>query len=155
MAIEINFNDSEGRPALLALTSPEYLGVAKDVLKALGYMPREAAHHDDFLNHFSQVQYELVIIEERFLCDDILQNRALTELQRMPMLRRRHSVIILLGDSFPTLNTLHALQQSVNAVVHRDDLDSLGALIMQQVAETNLFLRTYRETQLGIAQGRI
>ena len=73
----------------------------------------------------------------------------------MPMARRRHAVVILLGDSFPTLNTLSALQQSVNAVVHHDDLDSLGALIMQQVAETNLFLRTYRETQLGIAQGRI
>lgn len=155
MAIEINFNDTDGKPALLALSSPEFLGVAKDVLKALGYTPREAAHHDDFLNNFSHVQYEVVLIEENFLCNHITENRALAELQRMPMARRRHAMVILLGESFPTLNTLHALQQSVSAVVHRDDLDSLGALIMQQVAENNLFLRTYRETQLGIAQGRI
>ncbi|MBI3881492.1 MAG: hypothetical protein HY301_15690 [Verrucomicrobia bacterium] len=155
MAIEIDFGSAEGKPALLGLSSPEYLGVAKDVLKALGYKPYEAAHHDDFLNNYVHVQYELVIIEEKFLCDLPVDNRALTTLQQMPMSRRRHSVIFLLGENFATLNTLHALQHSVNAVVHKDDIDSLGALIMQQVAETNLFLRTYRDTQLGIAQGRL
>jgi hypothetical protein len=125
------------------------------VLKALGYKPHEAAHHDDFLNNFAQMQYELVILEERFLCDQPADNKALATLQRMPMTRRRHAVVFLLGENFATLNTLHALQYSVSAVVHRDDIDSLGALIMQQVAETNLFLRTYRDTVLGIAQGRV
>ncbi len=155
MAIEINYGEFEGRPALLALSTPEYIAVVNDVLKALGYKPVEAAHHEDFLSQFAHVQYEVVVIEENFLCDTPAENRSLAALQQMPASRRRHAVVFLLSELYPTLHTLYALQQSVTAVIHRDDLDSIGALIQQQVAETALFQRTFRETQLGISQGRL
>ena len=127
MAIEMNYGEFEGRPALLALSSPEYVAVTNEVLKALGYKPVEDAHHDDFINHFSHVQYEVVIIEDKFCCDSVEQNRSLLALQQMPPSRPPHPVVILLSDTYPTLHTLYALQQSVNAVVHREDLDSIGA----------------------------
>jgi hypothetical protein len=68
---------------------------------------------------------------------------------------RRHAVIILLGHEFQSLNLLQAFQQSVHAVVNPHELPSLGQIVQQVVAENNLLLGVFRDTQLHIAQGKV
>jgi hypothetical protein len=73
--------------------------------------------------------------------------------------QRRHAVFLLLGNSFNTLNTLQAFQQSVHAVVNRDEMALLGPsilapIIQRVVSDNDLFLHVYRDTQLQIVQGR-
>jgi hypothetical protein len=68
-------------------------------------------------------------------------------------------VFILLGNSFSTLNTLQAFQQSVHAVVNRDEMallgpNILGPIVQRVAADNDLFLHVYRDTQLQIVQGR-
>jgi hypothetical protein len=69
-------------------------------------------------------------------------NVTLRYIQQMPMAQRRHAVFILLGNSFNTLNTLQAFQQSVHAVVNRDEMELLGpsilAPIIQRVTPTTI-----------------
>jgi hypothetical protein len=130
------------------------LSYAEGVLDQMGYKVHSASTHDEFLERYGRVQYELVFIQDGFGGVPPVQNKALTTLQSLPMNLRRHSTVLLLSDTLETLNPMLAFQQSVHAIVNRIDLDKL-LLVLQQVVNDNLtFLNVYRDVQSKIAQGK-
>src|SRR5215471_16487200 len=118
MSSRFDFISASDKPAILAFSTPEWLDSARTALQELGYKVHTAATHSDFLIRFSQVRYQVVIVEERFAANTIEENLTLQALQHMPMSQRRHATIILLGESFQTFTPLQAYQQSVHAVIN-------------------------------------
>jgi len=147
MSNKFDFLSATDKPALLAFSTPEWLESAKTALTELGYKVHTAATHGDFLIRFSQIRYQVVILEELFAANNIAENQTLQSLQIMPMSQRRHSTVILFGDSFQTFTPLQAFQQSVHAVINSSELFLLKQLIEKAVADNNLFLNGYREAQ--------
>lgn len=152
---EFDFLRPTDKPALLALSTPEYLATARSVLHEMDYKVHHATDHEDYVNRFAQIHYQITILEERFSCSAIEENLALMRLQYLPMGMRRHATTFLIGDSFQSLNTMQAFQQSVHAVIHPSDLGSLKQIVQQIIADNDLFLSIYRDTQTRIAQGKI
>ena len=66
MADQFDFISATDKPALLAFSTPEWLEAARAALSELGYKVHTAATHSDFLIRFSQVHYQVVIVEELF-----------------------------------------------------------------------------------------
>ena len=64
---DFDFISATDKPALLAFSTPEWLDSVKTSLQELGYKVHTAATHCDFLIRFSQVHYQVVILEENFL----------------------------------------------------------------------------------------
>lgn len=147
MADRFEFISATDKPALLAFSTPQLLESARTELNELGYKVHTAATHGDFLIRFSQVRYKVVIIEELFAANTIDENLTLKAIQTMPMSQRRHATIILFGDSYQTFTPLQAFQQSVHAVINSAELFLLRQLIEKAVADNDLFLHNYRETQ--------
>src|ERR1700687_3681453 len=115
---EFDFISPTDKPALLAISNPEWMGLANMVASELGYKAHSVNTHEEFLTRFNQVQYQLLILEEVFACASLQENVSLLTLQGMHMAQRRHTVVVLLGSSFQTLNTLQAFQFSVHVVVN-------------------------------------
>jgi hypothetical protein len=147
MSTKFEFVGTSDKPALLAFSTPEWLEAARTALNELGYKVHTAATHGDFLIRFSQVRYQVVIVEERFAANDITENLTLQALQQMPMNQRRHATVILFGDSFQTFTPMQAFQQSVHAVVNTSELFLLKQLIEKAIADNALFLKSYRDGQ--------
>jgi hypothetical protein len=147
MSNKFEFVSTTDKPALLAFSTPEWLEAAKAALSELGYKVHTAATHGDFLIRYSQVRYQVVVLEERFAANDMTENLTLQALQQMPMGQRRHSTVILFGDSFQTFTPMQAFQQSVHAVVNTSELFLLKQLIEKAIADNTLFLKAYREVQ--------
>src|SRR5438270_10295774 len=147
MSTKFEFISTTDRPALLAFSTPEWLEAARTALNELGYKIHTAATHGDFLIRFSQVRYQLVIIEERFAANDITENLTLQAIQQMPMSQRRHATVILIGDSFQTFTPMQAFQQSVHAVINSSEMFLIKQLIEKAVADNTLFLHSFREAQ--------
>ena len=154
MADPFELLSATDKPALLALSDPALVSATTNVLEGLGYKVHAASSPEDFTFRFSQIQYQLVVIEEQFSAASVAENQTLRGLQIMPMVQRRHTVVILFGDSFQTLNALQAFRQSVHAVIQRSDLPSLSQILQKAVADNNLFLNMYREVQTRITQGK-
>ncbi len=150
IASSIDFIGMDDKPALIAFSSPEWLETAKNALKDLGYKVHTAATHSDFLVRFGQVQYQVVLLEERFGANTIEENSTLQSLQKMPMNQRRHATVLLVGDSFQTFMPMEAFKHSVHAVINSAELFLLGQLIEKAVADNNLFLRSFRDVQARI-----
>src|SRR5436190_16947530 len=117
MSTKFDFISTTDKPALLAFSSPEWLEAAKSALQELGYKVHTAATHGDFLIRFSQIRYQVVVVEELFAANTAAENMTLRALQAMPMSQRRHATVILLGESYQTFTPLQAFQQSVHAVI--------------------------------------
>ncbi len=147
MADRFEFVSTTDKPALLAFSSPEWLEAARTALVELGYKVHTAATHGDFLVRFSQIQYQVVIVEELFAANNIGENLTLKALQSMPLSQRRHATVILFGESFQTFTPLQAFQQSVHAVINSSEMFLLKQLVEKAIADTDLFLHSYRETQ--------
>lgn len=142
-----DFISATDKPALLAFSTPEWLETARTALAELGYKVHTAATHSDFLVRFSQVRYQIVIIEELFAANTIEENTTLHAIRQMPMNQRRHATVILFGDSFQTFTPMQAFQQSVHAVVNSSELFLLKQLVEKAVADKDLFLSGYLQTQ--------
>ncbi|HUE37373.1 MAG TPA: hypothetical protein VMO20_08280 [Candidatus Acidoferrum sp.] len=142
-----DFISTADKPALLAFSTPEWLEGAKTALLELGYKVHTAATHSDFLTRFTQVHYQVVVMEERFGAMTIEENVALKTLQTMPVNQRRHSTIILLGDTFQTFTPMEAFNHSVHAVINTSEMFLLKQLVEKAVADNELFLHSFREVQ--------
>src|SRR5436190_17022279 len=150
MSNKFDFISATDKPALLAFSSPEWLDAAKASLTELGYKVHTAATHSDFLIRFSQVRYQVVIVEELFAANNIGENLTLQALQSMPMAQRRHATVILLGESFQTFTPMQAFQQSVHAVINSSELFLLKQLIEKAIADNTLFHHSFNETQTRV-----
>ena len=137
---------------MIAFSTPEWLDAVKAALNELGYKVHSAVTHSDFLVRFSQVRYEVVIIEEPFAANTLDENASVMALQNMSMNDRRHATVILLGNSFQTFAPMEAFQHSVHAVINGSEVFMLKQLIEKAVAENIVFLKTYREVQGHVAQ---
>jgi len=144
---ETQFITAADKPALIAFSTPDWLELVNAALKELAYKVNTAATHSDFLVRFSQVRYQVIVVEELFGANNLEENSTLKALQNMPMNLRRHATVILLGNSFQTFAPMEAFQQSVHAVINSSEMFMLKQLIEKAVAENTLFLQSYREVQ--------
>ena len=151
MSQNFDFVSTQDKPALIAFSSPEWLEESRSALQELGYKVHTAATHSDFLMRFSQVHYQVVLVEELFGANTPDENIALKALQTMPMNQRRHATILLIGNSFQTFAPMEAFKQSVHAVINSSELFLLKQLVEKAVADNNLFLRSYREVQVRVS----
>ena len=147
MSNKFDFVSATDKPALLAFSTPEWLEAARGALAELGYKDHTAATHGDFLIRFSQIRYQIVILEELFAANNLAENLTLKALQDMPMSQRRQATVILFGDSFQTFTPMQAFQHSVHAVINSSELFLLKQLIEKAVADNGLFVHAYREAQ--------
>ena len=147
MAGSFDFISTEDKPALIAFSTPEWLDAVKVALRGLNYKVHTAATHSDFLVRFSQIRYQVVVLEELFGAEKLEENSTLKALQAMPMNQRRHATVILLGDSFQTFAPMEAFRHSVHAVINSSEMFMLKQLIEKAAAENDLFLQRYLEVQ--------
>ena len=150
MTGSFDFVGSGDKPALIAFSTPAWMESAKAALTELGYKVHTAATHSDFILRFSQVQYQVVLVEELFGANRIEENLTLKSLQNMTVGLRRHATVLLIGDSFQTFTPMEAFKHSVHAVINSSELFLLKQLVEKAVAENAVFLYNFREIQTRV-----
>ena len=150
MSANLDFLSATDKPALIAFSTPEWLETTKAVLQELGYKVHTAATHSDFAVRFSQVRYQVVIVEELFGANAPEENLTLKALQQMTMSQRRHATVLLIGSGFQTFAPMEAFQHSVHAVVNSSELFMLKQLVEKAVSDNDAFLQSFREVQARV-----
>ena len=154
MADRFDFVSATDRPALLALTKPEWIAIVQTALSELGYKVQKIGTHLEFPSRFAQVPYQILVIEDQFTETPLSENMTLQTLQALPMNQRRHTTVILIGESFETLNALQAFQLSVHAVINYSEMALFRQLVKKVISENDLFLSNFREISQRVAQGK-
>lgn len=153
MSANLDFLAANDRPALIAFSTPALLEEVKAALTELGYKVHTAATHSDFSARFNQVRYQVVLVEELFGANTPEENLTLKGLQQMGMTQRRHSTIVLVGNSYQTFAPMEAFKHSVHAVVNSSEMFMLKQLVEKAVADNDSFLRNFRDVQTRVFSG--
>ena len=133
---EFDFIGPRDKPALLAVSEPEVIDFPRrpdriQLERASGGKPQS-----QFDRRYSQVNYQVVIIEENF-AGSVHRgqfepaNGARPEHER----QKRYATFFLIGQSFESLNTLQAFAQSVHCVLNFAELPMLSEVLQKTVAE--------------------
>ncbi len=154
MADRFDFVSATDKPALLALTNPEWITIVQTALSELGYKVQKIGTHLEFPNRFAQVPYQILVIEDQFSDTPLSENMTLRTVQVLPMVQRRHTTIILIGESYETLNALQAFQMSVHAVINYSEMTLFRQLVKKVISENDLFLSNFREIGQRVSQGK-
>ena len=154
MADRFDFVSATDKPALLALTNPEWITIVQTALSELGYKVQKIGTHLEFASRFAQVPYQILVIEDQFSDTPVAENMTLQTVQALPMVQRRHTTIILIGESYETLNALQAFQMSVHAVINYSEMALFRQLVKKVISENELFLSNFREISQRVSQGK-
>lgn len=151
--MEIELLTPADKPALIASSTATTIAQVTQTLTDLGYKVHLARDHPDFITRFSQAPYQVVVIDNDFAKTTEPASPTLQAIQVMPMNQRRHATFILISSALPSLHPMLAFQQSVHALVNQADLNRLGPIIQKVVADNDLFLSIFRDTQTRMAAG--
>jgi hypothetical protein len=150
MNTNFDFVGTGDKPALIAFATFKWLETATTVLQELGYKVHIAETHSDFIMRFSQIHYQVVLLEDLFCADSPEENLSLKTLQQMSMKQRRHATVLLIGNHYQTFSPMEAFRNSAHAVMNGAEITLLKELVEKTVNDNNDFLQNYRDAQKRI-----
>jgi CheY-like chemotaxis protein len=129
--------------ALLCLNRAESRQAVKSMLEDLGYvvdMPETTAHA---LQRLRFNQYHLILLNDDF--EGQSPNPIMSYLAALNMSVRREMFVIQVGSRFKTADHLQAFLESVNLLLHPDDLPQLVTLLNRGLRDHERFYKVFTE----------
>ena len=150
---EFEFIGPSDQPALLAISTPEVLGDGQNGPDRNGLQSPCGREPSPNSTRYNQVNYQMVVIEENFAGGGFAgqsQPAADSESAHEPAAPR--DVFSDWGQRLETLNTMQAFAQSVHCVINYSELPMFSELVQKTMAENDMFLATFRDTQRRVYQ---
>jgi hypothetical protein len=127
--------------ALLCLDCDHRFEVLKSALRGMGYVVDLPASVDHALHRLRFNQYRIIGLTEHFAGS--VPNPVAGYLAGLNMNARRDVFVALIGERFRTADHLQAFIESVDLVVHPDELSHIETLIMKGLREKERFYKVF------------
>jgi hypothetical protein len=141
-----DFVEEGGATALVCESDPTLREKISDSLKGIGYLITAPTMAKDALKAMRFHVFGVVVLNELFDAADPQANSVLQYLEEMPMATRRRLFVVLLSVRFRTMDNMAAFNRSVNIVINLQNIDEMGKIIKQGVAENKAFYHVFLET---------
>ena len=135
-----------GETAMVCEADPAVREKIVEGPKASGYQTLTPATARDALKAMRFHVFDVIVLGEAFDASDPEAERVLPYLENMAMATRRRIFVALLGQNHRTMDNMAAFNRSVNLVVHPRDIDRIGAIVKQGVADHRAFYHVFRES---------
>jgi hypothetical protein len=129
--------------ALLCLSRAESRGEVRSILKSLGYVVDMPATTDHALQQLRFNQYQVILLDDDF--GGKPSNPIAGYLAGLNMNIRREMFVVLIGQRFKTADHLQAFMESVNLILHPDDLPQLVMLLTRGLRDQERFYKVFTE----------
>lgn len=141
-----DFLEEGGETALVCESDPVVREKISDSLKNLGYQITAPEKAKDALKAMRFHLFDLVVVNERFDTTNPDTNDVLQYLENLNMTTRRRFFMALISEKYRTMDNMAAFNRSVNLVVNLKNIDDVGKIIKQGVADNRAFYHIFQET---------
>jgi len=141
-----DFKEEGVETALVCEHDPGVKQRIRAVLELTDYHVREAESAREALNYMRFYVFDLVVLNEKFDEADPGSNHVLKYLRDLPMQIRRNIFVVLLGDSFRTMDNMMAFNKSVNLVVNLKNIDYIENILSRYLAKREELYRVFKES---------
>ena len=136
--------------ALLCVNREECRRELKVMLEASGYVVDIPGTADQALQRLRFNQYHVILLDDNF--EEKSPNPVAQYLASLNMNIRRDMFVVLIGERFKTADHLQAFMESVNLILHPDDLPHLTTFLTRGLNEHERFYKVF--TQCLIEAGK-
>ena len=136
--------------ALLCVNREECRRELKVMLEASGYVVDMPGTADQALQRLRFNQYHVILLDDNF--EEKSPNPVAQYLASLNMNIRRDMFVVLIGERFKTADHLQAFMESVNLILHPDDLPHLTTFLTRGLNEHERFYKVF--TQCLIEAGK-
>jgi DNA-binding NtrC family response regulator len=148
-----DFVGEGGATALICEPDPALREKINNDLKEMGYQITMPATAKDALKAMRFHIFDVVVLNELFDTADSQANGVLQCLENMAMTMRRRFFVVLVSDTYRTMDNMAAFNRSVNIVINRKSIDDVGKIIKQGVADNKVFYHVFQETLQKMGKG--
>jgi DNA-binding response OmpR family regulator len=120
------------------------------MLEALGYVVDVPTAADQAIQRLRFNQYHIVLLDDHF--DGKSPNPLAGYLEGLNMNVRRDMFVVLIGERFKTADHLQAFMESVDLILHSDDLPHVATFLTRGLSEHERFYKVF--TQCLIDAGK-
>jgi predicted Zn finger-like uncharacterized protein len=129
--------------ALLCINRAEARAEVKAILEGLGYVVDIPVVSDHALQRLRFNQYHVILLEDDF--EGKFPNPITGYLAGLNMNIRREMFVVLIGQRFKTADHLQAFMESVNLLLHPDDLPQLVTFLSRGLRDHERFYKVFTE----------
>jgi CheY-like chemotaxis protein len=129
--------------ALLCMHQTESRNEVKSILEGMGYVVDVPAASAHALQRLRFNQYHLIVLEDDF--DGKALNPIAGYLAALNMNTRREMFVVLIGQRLKTADHLQAFMESVNLLIHPDDLPQLMTFLSRGLKDHERFYKVFTE----------
>ena len=142
-----------GLSALVCEADQDLRGRIGNSLKLKGYDPTFAETAAEAIGKMRLQLFDVVVADELFDAASPEANEVLKYLGSQNMTTRRRFFVALVGRDFTTRDNMAAFSHSVNIVVNITNIDEIGGIIKQGVADNAEFYQIFNETLRKVGKG--
>ena len=129
------FFDLGDLTALVCIDQPQYQKMIVAQLTDLGYKVHLGLFEEDVLLKLATYSYTVVVVYENFKGSSASENPILRELVRRPGALRREHFVVVLSHQGTTNDAMLAFTQSVDQLIHIDDIANFKPVLRRGVAQ--------------------
>ncbi|MBW1779922.1 MAG: zinc-ribbon domain-containing protein [Deltaproteobacteria bacterium] len=118
----------------------------KAALDELGYATVWAENTQEAVSKMRFQNFDLVILSDLFDDTPLEKSPILQFLNHLSISVRRKIFLLLMGDTFKTMDHLTAFAMSANLVANWKDLDSLANILRRAISDNERFYKVFMDT---------
>lgn len=134
--------------ALVAVNETDQFEGLKEAIEDLGYKYVSAENTSQAISKMRFHTFEMVVLSDRFDGIELTQSPVLQYLNHLSMSIRRRIFIVLIGNSFNTMDHMTAFTMSANLVVNKKDLNKLTGILKNSISDNERFYKVFTDTLL-------
>ena len=148
----LEFYEDGLKLALVAEGDPGQAEKLKESIKDLGYRYVPVESTSQAISKMRFHTFDMVVLSDRFDGIDLAQSPVLQYLNHLSMSIRRRIFVVLVGDSFHTMDNMTAFTLSANLVVSTRDLDKLTGILKNAMADNDKFYKVFMDTLVEVGK---
>lgn len=133
------------RLALVMLADSHPLEKVKGALEQLGYNPIQAKNTQEAISKMRFQNFDLIILSDLFDKTPLQQSPILQYLNHLSISVRRKMFVLLMSDTFRTMDHMMAFALSANLVANWKDLDRLSNILGRAVSDNEKFYKVFMD----------
>jgi len=140
-----SYGESE-RLALVVVADTHPLESLKETLEELGYNPIRSRNTREAIAKVRFHNFDMIILSDLFDNTPLEQSPILQYLNHLSMSVRRKMFVLLLSDTFRTMDHMMAFTMSANLVANWKDLDSFSNILPRALSDNESFYKVFMDT---------
>ena len=147
--------DYSGRPfgylnpdnetAMICEQDPSIRDEISKALKTLNIDVVEPTTFKEALRYLRFHIFNVIVVDENFDTSVWEVNYVLNYIENSIMPVRRRTFVVLISETYPTMDNMHAYNKSVNLIINKKEIAEAALILKKEIAENSYFYYLFKE----------